>query len=155
MRALLLVVAVASAAPALSQEATPDSACTYETCALQIERTPFLGLRLVRGGNPIPNGGLLNLGPPPIERAVSESPAALAYAQDYSRDLRTSNLIVYGASALYFFGALDPFDVFGGEVELGAAVGAAGLAVVSIPISFRARRSLNRAVETYNDGLER
>ena len=154
MRLLFLTAALVVAAPTLAQEAVSDSACTYETCALRIDQT-LLGPRLVRGESPVAHGGFLNLGPPPIESAVSESPAALAHAQSYSRDLRTSSWIVYGASALYVLGALDPFDVFGGDVELGAAVGAAGLAVVSLPISLRARRSLNRAVETYNGELER
>ncbi|MDT0632475.1 hypothetical protein RQM47_15115 [Rubrivirga sp. S365] len=154
MRLVLLAAALSFVTPARSQEAVPDSACTYATCALQIDQR-LLSFRLVRSGEPLPNGGPLGLGPPPIAAAVSGSPAALMHARAYERDLRTSGWLVNGATALYFLGALDPFDLLSGGVEVGMAAGAAGLAVVSVPISFRARRSLNRAVDTYNEELRR
>ena len=166
MRRLVFAAAFVFATPALSQEGVPDSACTYETCALQIERTS-LGVRLVRGGVPVAappaRSGLLSRvagvagpAPLPIAEAVASSPAALAHIGDWQRKGRVASGLVSGAlltlSTVYVLG---PFDVLSDEVRSAALVGAVGLGAASFPLRASSRRSRDRAIETYNDGLKR
>lgn len=161
MRFLVLAAALLPVAPALAQEAVSDSACTYAECALQIERTP-MGVRLVRGGVPVPVppvelnvvgrvAGALGMpptGPLPIVEAVASSPAALAHARDWRRAGGLAADLRAGAYATFLVTmALSPFDVLSDDVQRGVLVGAAGLFAVSFPLDGRSRRSRGRAIE--------
>ena len=92
----------------------------------------------------------------PVAEAVASSPAALAHVRDWQRSGRIANELWGGAFAtLAVVYALSPFDVLSDDVRSAAVVGAVGLGVASFPLRARSRRSRDRAVATYNDGLER
>lgn len=169
MRLLLFAALLLLAPPAFSQEVRSDSACTYEACALRLDRIG-LGVQLVRGNVPVDAPpaatspvsrivgalGVRPAAPLPLEDAVSASPAALAHARAWRRNgrvaggLRSTALLTLAAAY-----TLSILDVVGDDARTGAALGAVGLAAASVPFGLASRRSLDRAVETYNDGLER
>lgn len=157
MRALALVATVFAfvSAPATAQGVGADSSCTVESCGIEMKRSLLIGFRLEQGGEPLPRYGPLGLGTPQIANAVRDSPVALAYAHDYERHVRQSSRLQLGAYALLLIGSFDPFDVFGDEVRIGFVVGAAGLSAASLSSALHARRSIESAVDTYNESLPR
>ena len=166
VRTLVLAAVLAFAPPAFAQDATPDSACTYTTCALRLDASGP-GLRLVRGGVPVaapPAGpsllsrltGVVGPAPLPIAEAVASSPAALAHARVWKRDARIASGLRSGAVlALVTAYALGVSDVLSDGGRRGVVVGAVGLGAASVPFGVRSRRARDRAIETYNAGLER
>jgi hypothetical protein len=152
--AIALVLVLTMAANARAQ--TPDSACTYDRCALWLRPPVILagmpGMRL-RGGS----SALL--------RHVASSDSALANAKIYAHRKKVgdrlfwSGVVASGAALTMLTTRrhhLDPYefdDANGPELAL---MGTGLVAMyVGVPFSISAHRALQRAIWWYNRDLPR
>lgn len=128
--------------------------CTYETCALRVEPGGFLsGPKLLRGrtGERIGSLGMFGGG---VDTLLAGPDSAAAYARRYVSNTRTSSTfgllgaIAYVVASVRSDGFRDTDDT-----DAAIALTGAGLAIVSIPFTIRAGRSLSRAVWYYNSVL--
>jgi hypothetical protein len=154
LRAAMLVALVAPApASAQAGAARAPVGCTYETCALRIEPSYFGAPKLLRGraGEQVGALGMFGGG---VDTLLAGPDSAAAYARRYVSNVRTAS--TFGLlGTLAFVVAAVRSDGFRDTDDTDAAIAltGAGLAIVSIPFTVRAARSLSRAVWYYNSAL--
>jgi hypothetical protein len=143
-------------APTMSTAQTTLKQCTYEACALRLERGVFLGDRVRIGLDGAKVGfGFTGSG---VTRSVASVPEALAAAKVGQRQ-RTIGQIVGLASAFTAAGLLSTADFSGNRNDdvrfwTAAGVGVAGGIIGGIQLS-RSTESFSRAVWLYNKALPR
>jgi hypothetical protein len=152
----LLAGGVQAQAPTISAAQTTLKACTYDTCALRLERGAFLGDRVRVGLDGAKVGyGFTGAG---VARAVESVPDALAAAKIGQRQ-RTVGQIVGLVAAFTAAGLLSNVDFSGDSNDdarfwTAAGVGVAGGVIGGIQMS-RSTESFSRAVWLYNKALPR
>lgn len=156
MRSACLVALLSAcivATPATAQTAASAS-CTYDTCALRLERT-----RILRGAGGAEVGRLRTWGGPRLASLVVSSDSAQAYARVFDANYNSGSWILLGALVLAAPIVVDYFDDGARSLSTGWTV---GLAVPSIILSIwgggrhnRAYDALSRAVWWHNRDLPR
>lgn len=154
--ALFLLLAPAALQPAVSQQAPAVAEpCTYDTCALRVERGHVL-----RGmeGVPVRRIGLFG---PGLEPLVQGSDRAVEYARIYDQTRTTSALLTLASAAIggvYGLALINdggrPFQN-NDQVRLGAMVAGIGVMFYGTHVQNRAQRAFSRAIWWYNRDLPR
>ncbi|HJR63610.1 MAG TPA: hypothetical protein VJ803_07890 [Gemmatimonadaceae bacterium] len=155
-----LVVAVAlfvTSAPSGLAGQRAEDACSYDTCALRVERR-FWGSDLVRGAAGERMSGLGFFGAD-LTGLVQRSDSAVHYARLYRRDQRVSTVlaVVGGLATVIALAKADPFDADSdpGGAEWAVLVGGLGVVLASGHYQSSASRALSRAIWWYNRDLPR
>jgi hypothetical protein len=129
------------------------STCTYDRCALRVEPGFFSAPRLLRGraGEQVGNLGMFGGG---VDSLLAGPDSAAAYTRRYVSNIRPASTLSLLGTAAFIVAAIRS-DGFRDTDDTDAAIAltGAGLAIVSIPFSVRAGRSLSRAVWFYNSVL--
>lgn len=152
MRLLALALLFLLPVLATAQVGVDRDACTFENCGIVLKRG-LLRQQYLRGGEPMPNFGPLDLGLPPLAPFVSESPQALAHLESSDRAGRTFFRLGVAAEVAAVLVAADPFGLFPRQAQAAGLVGASGLVVAAIPFGRRSRRERDRAIAVYNASL--
>lgn len=151
---LLATATLARIAPAQGL-ASPrvGAACTYETCALRVEPSFFSPPKLLRGraGEEIGRLGAFGGG---VDTLLAGPDSAAAYGRRYVTAARRASVLglIGGAAYVAAVAHSSNFRDTDGTTTVLALTGA-GFAIASIPFTFRATRSLSRAVWFYNAAL--
>lgn len=129
------------------------SGCTYDTCALRVEPAFFSAPKVVRGraGEEVGRLGMFGGG---VEPLLAGPDSASAYARRYVSNIRSASTFGLLGTVAFVVASIRS-DGFRDTDDTDAAIAltGAGLAIVSIPFSVRASRSLSRAVWWYNSAL--
>src|SRR4051812_21678540 len=151
--AMLAALATPTAVSAQVGATRAPIACTYETCALRVEPSYFGTAKLLRGraGEEVGRLGMFGGG---VDTLLAGPDSAAAYARRYVSNVRTAS--TFGLlGTIAFVVASVQSDGFRDTDDTSAAIAltGAGLAIVAIPFTVRATRSLSRAVWYYNSVL--
>jgi len=154
MRYLIGAVALVIAARTIPAQTPADSQCTYQACALRIERSFFNPIRVVSGASgDVIKGGASGQR---LEAMLVGSDSATSYLRKYARANKRSTvlgLLGVGAYAFGFFHSDHYRHTSTGDAI--AVVAGAVLVTASIPSGFAAQRHLSRAIWWYNESLPR
>jgi hypothetical protein len=133
--------------------ARASSACTYDRCALRVEPAFFSAPKLLRGraGEEVGALGMFGNG---VDSLLAGPDSAAAYTRRYVSNIRPASTFGLLGTAAFIVAAIRS-DGFRDTDNTDAAIAltGAGLAIVAIPFSVRAGRSLSRAVWFYNSVL--
>jgi hypothetical protein len=138
---------------ALAAQATPDSHCTYHTCALRYERG-FIRRQIVRGANGEVVGSVS--GKKGIAPLLAGSDSARTYAMKYEKNrdragaLSFASLVALGVA--YY---RSRHSSTSSNTDAALAITGGTLAIISIPVGLAADRDLARSVWWYNASLPR
>ena len=143
-----MVAALAIAARASGAQ-SPDSACTYARCALNI--VPRLsGLTVVRGEREARLATLAFLWPSSVTATFALDSSAFAHARSATRRRMVAALLTdVGAAIVVASGTHSP------GAHRSTIVAGAALIAASMPVHFAADAELSRAVWDYNRAFNR
>jgi hypothetical protein len=154
LRAVLFAALVAPASsPAQAGAGRVSAACTYESCALRVEPGIFSAPKLLRGraGEEVGSLGAFGGG---VETLLAGPDSAAAYTRRYVTNIRPSSALgLLGTVAFVVASVRSNGFRDRDNTSSAIALTGAGLALVSIPFSVKAKRSLSRAVWFYNAAL--
>lgn len=154
MRLLIFSALLAASTISVAQEPTGTAGCTFEDCAIELDRSIF-SQRYLRGGEPVPNVGPFGLTLPSLAPLVADSPEALNYLDTAAREQRRSAALYRAATVVGVLVGADLLGIFPDEVETAGLVGASSLFIATVPFALRANRNRRRAIEVYNASLPR
>ena len=146
-----LLLACAAVQPTtMSAQAASDTACSYSRCALRVEHR-FLSTRLVRGANgeSVSRLGWFGSG---VDVLLAGSDSAAHYARQYRSKRTTSDALGFASAALAIVAVTTTDDFLESGPVLLAGI---ALELIALPFWLGARRSLDRSVWWYNQGLPR
>jgi hypothetical protein len=152
----LVATGAQAQAPTMSGAQTAVKQCSYDTCALRLERGVFFGDRVRVGLDGEKIGvGFTGSG---VSRAVASVPDALAASKIGERQ-RTFGTLIGLVSSLTALGLLSQSDFSGTNADktrfwTAAGVSAVGGIIGGIQLS-RSTQSFSRAVWLYNKALPR
>ena len=138
-----------------SLSAQTTESCTYDTCALRIERS-----RILRGVTGQRAGSLLIFSNPRLDLLVTPSDSALAHAMVFQRNFRSGMTMVFvgsvvgGIAGAVLIPTLAAYE----EPSLLLTAGLVGGLSMQLVGAFRVQRALNaasRAIWWYNRDLPR
>jgi hypothetical protein len=153
----IAVISELKAQPTITATQSALGRCSYETCAIRLDRSFFGGRRVMIGLEGVDNSmGLIGGG---LVNAVDRVPAALAEAQSGRRNSIKAQIfgvvgvfaVAYSLQSAY---GTDPLEWNDGAVFGALAVGSAAT-VTGLVQAMYAERHFSRAVWLYNRELPR
>ena len=157
LAAAILAVPASAQAPTISAAQSALGRCSYETCALRLDRAIFGGRKIIVGLDAISSpfglvgGGLID--------AVGRVPGAVAEAQSGRRSaIKAGILGLLGSLAIAYSvqgtRGIDPLEWNDAQVFGGLIAGSVGVVAGLVQATY-AERHFSRAVWLYNRELPR